>query len=215
MAIKSKTSTIASPSYVDFEPYCEWKKDDGVETLVFHLPDFKRDQLRVQVNNLGVIKVSGERQTTADGTQRSRFLKETKIPQGCEINDIRAKFSGGHLHVVMPIKAAPPVQQQQKPKPEITSSSAPESEITQKPKAEALAPNGDNLKASSSENGKAGGTSTIYDNIFGNGSYSQGRLQVQKKVAVSLGVAVAAMVAIGAFVAYKYGSSPPPSHIEE
>lgn len=38
MASKTKTSTIAPPSYVDFEPYCEWKKEEGVETLVFHLP---------------------------------------------------------------------------------------------------------------------------------------------------------------------------------
>lgn len=101
-------------------------------------------------------------------------------------------------------------------KPETTSSGGPKPEATQKPKAEVLVPNAEKLKALSSENGKAG-TSTSYDqmkdeNIFGLGN-ALGRLQVQKKVNVSLGVAVAAVVAIGAYVAYKYGSSssPPPS----
>jgi len=31
MAIETKT-------HVDFEPYCEWKKDEGAETLIVHLP---------------------------------------------------------------------------------------------------------------------------------------------------------------------------------
>ncbi|XP_021715219.1 inactive protein RESTRICTED TEV MOVEMENT 2-like [Chenopodium quinoa] len=218
MANRTKTATISSPTYIDFEPYCEWKKEEGTETLDFHLPDFKKDQLIVQVNNLGVLKVSGEKPATADGTKRNRFVKETKIPQGCDINDIRAKFSGGHLHVTMPKKASPQIEQQQM-KPETTSSSAPKPEVTQKPTSEAQAPKAEKPKAPSSENGKAG-TSTSYDqakgdNKFGLGS-SVGRLQVHKKVNVGLGVAVAAVVAIGVYVAFKYGSSSsPPSNIED
>ncbi|KAL2900799.1 Inactive protein RESTRICTED TEV MOVEMENT 2 [Bienertia sinuspersici] len=185
MASKTETATITPTSYKDFEPYCEWKKEDAVESLVFHLPDFKKDQLRVQVNNLGILKVSGERPITEKKAKIRRFIKESKLPQGCDINDIRAKFSGGHLHVTMPKKATPHVQQQQ-----------------QNSNKEALAPKPEKLKAPTSEN----------DHMFGLGNTIQ-RLQAQKNVNVSLGVAVAAIVAIGAYVAYNYGSSssPPPS----
>ncbi|XP_021715223.1 inactive protein RESTRICTED TEV MOVEMENT 2-like isoform X3 [Chenopodium quinoa] len=127
MAIKTKTtSTSASSSYVDFEPASDLVKEEGLETLIIHLPDFKKEQLRVQVNKDGVLRINGERPTNGNGTKRNRFVKETKVPEGCDVNEIRAKFINGRLNITMPKKVvttppAPQVIQDQKPKAEVTN----------------------------------------------------------------------------------------------
>ncbi|CAO2820273.1 unnamed protein product [Amaranthus hypochondriacus] len=115
MATNTKTSTIPTPPTIEFEPYCEWRKEQEPATLVFRLPGFKKDQLRVQVNINGVLKVSGEMQVTEGGkTKTKKFLKESKIPDGCDINDIQAKFSKNELHVIMPKKITPEIAQEKK-----------------------------------------------------------------------------------------------------
>ncbi|XP_057983361.1 uncharacterized protein LOC131168142 [Malania oleifera] len=103
----SKTAAAASlRSYEDFEPFCLWEREDAQETLTLHLPDFKKDQLKVQVNSQGLLKISGERAVSE--TKRSRFSKETRVPKDSIANDIRAKLArGGYLHVVMPKKVTP------------------------------------------------------------------------------------------------------------
>jgi len=37
MANKTQTTTLLTAD-VEFEPYCEWQKDDASDTLVVHLP---------------------------------------------------------------------------------------------------------------------------------------------------------------------------------
>lgn len=54
----------------------------------------------MQLSNLGVLKISGERPLSA--LKRSRFYKEVKVAKECNTNDIRAKFVNGLLYVVMP-----------------------------------------------------------------------------------------------------------------
>ncbi|XP_074284487.1 uncharacterized protein LOC141609268 [Silene latifolia] len=207
MTFKSRSSTITLPSDVVFEPYSEMRTVEGTDTLVIHLPEFRKEQLRVQVNNQGVLKVSGEKPEGEDGKRKTRFLKEAKIPRGCDINHIRAKFVAGHLHVIMPVKAPSPPDNQQEQPPKTSST-------TQATEPNALTEQ--KLEASRSRNGVM-----TKDNGFGIGN-SLARFQVQKKVTVNLGVAVVALVAIGAYVAYTYGtssssssSSSPPSQIED
>ncbi|KMT11319.1 hypothetical protein BVRB_5g110000 [Beta vulgaris subsp. vulgaris] len=226
MANKTKTSPPTAPSFVEFDPACDLQKEEALDTLIIHLPDFKKEQLRVQVNKDGVLKVSGERPTSVNGTKRSRFLKETKVPEGCDINDIRAKFTNGRLNVMMPKKktpAAPQIVQQQ---PASTSSGPPlQSEVTgQKPQALAEAPisNEPKTKATSAENGNLGTNDTSHDQPKGDQMFEHGsiikRLQGRNKLALGFGVAAVAMVTIGAFVAYKYGSdsiSSPSLYAEE
>ena len=68
--------------------------------------DFKREQLRVQVfDEERVLKVSGQRPPGERLWIAKRFLKEIKLPGGCNINDIKAKLIWGRLHVIMPIMA--------------------------------------------------------------------------------------------------------------
>ncbi|CAK7341485.1 unnamed protein product [Dovyalis caffra] len=89
-------------SYYDFEPFCKWKREEGHDILEVHLQDFQKQQLRVQIKELGVVTITGER--PLDDTHWCRFNKQIKIPKNCKTNEIRAKFSGGILHVVVPKK---------------------------------------------------------------------------------------------------------------
>ncbi|XP_021845443.1 uncharacterized protein [Spinacia oleracea] len=193
MTIKTNTSASATPSFVDFNPACDLQTHEGLETLIIHLPDFKKNQLKVQVNKDGVLKVSGERPTSEDGTKRRRFVKETKIPKGSDVNEIRAKFTDGRLHVTMSKKVTPPTPQVIQEKPTLTSSPSPpppQPVVTdQKPEAEG-APISDDQPPKG-------------DHLFEHGSFMQRlHLQGRKVAALGFGVAVVTtMVAIGAFVA--------------
>jgi len=188
-----------------------------------HAEDFKKDQLRVQVNNLGVLKVSGAR--SIDGGCMSRFLKETKIPQVCDISDIRARFINGRLHILMPKKVAAPSQvqqdqhQEQLPSPHSASLPAPKIEAAPKPEAEALVTNDQRLKFPGAKHGKMetiAGYDQANNHLFGI-RRSMGKLQVGKKMSVSFGMAMLAVVAIGIYGAYKCGTEPscPSSYLED
>uniref|UniRef100_A0A803NDG2 SHSP domain-containing protein n=1 Tax=Chenopodium quinoa TaxID=63459 RepID=A0A803NDG2_CHEQI len=182
MAIKTKNSS-AAPSYIDFDPLCDLHTEEGLETLIINLPDFKKNQLKVQVNKDGVLRVSGERPTNADGTKRCRFIKDTKLLESCDVNGIRAKFTEGRLHVMIPKKVTPTIPKIiQEPHP--TTSPTPPHQAEE---PETRMTSDDQVKDD--------------HHMFEHGSIMQ-RLHLQgRKVALGFGVAVVTMVAIGAFVA--------------
>ncbi|XAR69855.1 hypothetical protein NMG60_11001598 [Bertholletia excelsa] len=91
-------------SYEDFEPFCHWEKDEKQQTLVLHLPEFRKDQLEVYVSNEGHLRIKGER--PVDETKKSRFCKEIHIPNDCQSKQTQAKFSRGRLYIMMPKKIA-------------------------------------------------------------------------------------------------------------
>ncbi|KAK8490729.1 hypothetical protein V6N13_052233 [Hibiscus sabdariffa] len=94
--------------YEDFEPLCKWRREQQSEALELHLPGFKRQQLRVQVNHLGMLVISGERETGEEKCRRiSRFRKEFPVSEDCQPSQIRAKFSNGILYLVMPKQIIP------------------------------------------------------------------------------------------------------------
>lgn len=61
---------------------------------------FIKEQLRVQLENKGVLKVSGER--PIQGNKWSRFRKEFRVPDHCDVTHIRATFDNGALYITMP-----------------------------------------------------------------------------------------------------------------
>ncbi|XP_011034418.1 PREDICTED: uncharacterized protein LOC105132548 [Populus euphratica] len=85
--------------YGDFELFCQWKRDEH-EILEIHLRGFKKQHLRVQVKEPDVVKITGER--PIDGTLRRRFRMEIKILKNCKTDQIRAKFSGDILQIILP-----------------------------------------------------------------------------------------------------------------
>ncbi|KVI00050.1 uncharacterized protein LOC112520320 [Cynara cardunculus var. scolymus] len=93
-------------TYDEFEPLCTWQREDGQDILMLHVPEFKKDQLRIQMNNMGILKITGE--NVIDGKRRSRFQKEIKVTKDYDSSDIHAKFSQGWLRVTFPKKVATP-----------------------------------------------------------------------------------------------------------
>ncbi|KAI9092513.1 hypothetical protein K1719_027641 [Acacia pycnantha] len=76
--------------YEVFEPYCKWTTEDGgPEILEIDLKGFKKEQLKVQANEKGMLIVSGERPLDAKSgfvsAKKQHFPKtatsETKLPQ--------------------------------------------------------------------------------------------------------------------------------------
>ncbi|KAK9699325.1 hypothetical protein RND81_08G167300 [Saponaria officinalis] len=218
MATKVSASSSSS-SYVDFEPKCELKEEAGSATLIISLPGFKKEQLRVQVSNTGVLKVTGEKPENPEGTIKNRFVKETTVPNGCDVNQIRAKFAQGELRVIMPIKVmtAPPpvadVQQQeaaQMPKPH---------EPTTSTNHDQMVANNDHQHGKTLEEIKDK-IEQKNEQIGGFIETTLARLQGKKSnnnVVIGFGVVVAAIVVVGAYMAFNYGSSTssPSSYMEE
>ncbi|KAK4280580.1 hypothetical protein QN277_012190 [Acacia crassicarpa] len=89
--------------YEVFEPYCKWRTEDGgPEILEIDLKGFKKEQLKVQANEKGMLIVSGER--PLDAKKWIRFRKETTLPKDCNFRDVRAKLSKGYLSIIIPRK---------------------------------------------------------------------------------------------------------------
>ncbi|ESW24561.1 hypothetical protein PHAVU_004G140900 [Phaseolus vulgaris] len=94
-----------SRSYEDFEPYCKWLTQEGQAILEINLKGFKKEQLKVETDNWGTVKIYGERPVNGTNNKWSRFHKEIKMSIGCDTNSICAKFSHGLLFIAMPKEA--------------------------------------------------------------------------------------------------------------
>ncbi|CAM0871332.1 unnamed protein product [Alopecurus aequalis] len=94
----------AARTYIDFVPSHELVEETR-QTLVVNLPGFRKEHLRVQVDNYGRLRISGERPLKADGgNQWSRFHKDIQVPDGCDAGGISARFEkDGVLHIIMPL----------------------------------------------------------------------------------------------------------------
>ncbi|KAI3512044.1 hypothetical protein L1887_19207 [Cichorium endivia] len=165
-------------SYDEFEPMCTWQREDGQDVLVLHLPEFKKDQLRIQISNTGILKITGE--NVVDGKRRNRFLKEVKVTKDYDSNNIHAKFSQGRLRITMPKKVitTPPMEP---PSPAVMT-------LPQ-----------DNQVVNANKNGK-----TIVPDIRARlGTF----LKSKEFTGVVVNVGFAVVAAFSVYVAYKYWTS--------
>ncbi|KAK9290660.1 hypothetical protein L1049_008833 [Liquidambar formosana] len=213
--MKKKAGAVRARFYDDFEPVCEWQgEEEGRHsTLVFHLPNFEKNQLKVQLNNHGILTITGER--PMDETKWSRFRKEIGISKRCKANEIHAKFVGGLLSIKMPRQSMPIAKQDEltliqlseetgKPKPVSDNN---QDKVTEKPTVDESSSGGGD-KSTSTENAAFGmskptsGGKTKLQSLVS-------RLKMDKKVAVivAVGVAMVVVVALGAFLTYRRLSS--------
>ncbi|KAK9291113.1 hypothetical protein L1049_009300 [Liquidambar formosana] len=195
---------FSTASFEDFEPFCSWQTEEGCEILVVHLSDFKKVQLKVQINNRGMLKITGQR--PLDTTKWSRFRKEIRISKDCNANEIHANFSSGLLCIIMPKKFTPVGQKDQ-----TTTIQQPQengeqkSEINQDEVAEKL-PTVNELgsaeeKTTSLEKDPWRGSKPMSYKFRLQESLAS-RLTKGKRVAVNVAVRVVVVVALGAYVAY-------------
>ena len=68
--------------------------------LILPCVEFKKQHLRVFVDNCGVVTITGERPLGC--SRRSRFRKQIKIPMNCKKTEIRAMLCGGVLEIRLP-----------------------------------------------------------------------------------------------------------------
>ncbi|KAG6403910.1 hypothetical protein SASPL_136144 [Salvia splendens] len=98
MAAKSVDQEIV---YEEFEPFCKWQRKEDRDFLEIHLQDFKKEQLKVQISNHGVLKISGER--PIDASKHMKFYKEVAAPNTkYDTHAIHAKFINNNLLITMP-----------------------------------------------------------------------------------------------------------------
>ncbi|OIT08617.1 PREDICTED: uncharacterized protein LOC109241832 isoform X1 [Nicotiana attenuata] len=112
-------ANVGKQAYSEFDPYSEWQKEEFY-VLIVRIPEFTNKQgLKVQISNLGVVKISGDRQV---GFSRIRFYKEFPIPKDCNTDEIQAKLAKGSLKISFPKKftAPPPLAVNPKPDEETT-----------------------------------------------------------------------------------------------
>ncbi|KHN34675.1 hypothetical protein glysoja_011228 [Glycine soja] len=102
-------------SYEDFDPLFMWRREEGRDTLELHLPGM-RDQIRIQINHVGLLVISGERHF--EGNRWKRFKKEFEIPSYCNDDAIHGNMMQSILSVVMPKKSPQISQEEQEHKKE-------------------------------------------------------------------------------------------------
>lgn len=67
---------------------------------MYWLLGFKKEQLKVQLDNYGNLKVTGERVLFPN--RISRFRRDFRVPDNSSTDEIRAKFEDGLLYVIIP-----------------------------------------------------------------------------------------------------------------
>ncbi|XP_047323928.1 protein RESTRICTED TEV MOVEMENT 2-like [Impatiens glandulifera] len=121
---------MATRDYLNFEPVTQWVHENECDTLLVSLPDFSKEQLKVQISPSGTLKISGERPIGVN--KWSRFSKEFPVSSNCDTTKLNANFSQGILYVKQP-KLINPAEKGEKleNKPNVSNNEPPK---YQKPK---------------------------------------------------------------------------------
>ncbi|ESR56701.1 hypothetical protein CICLE_v10022272mg [Citrus x clementina] len=191
----------------EIEPFCKWQKEEQQDVLEVHLQGFHKSQLKVQINNLGELTISGERPLDQEN-KRVRFRKQINVSKDCKKEEIHAKLSGGILYIMMPkiIPVSLPAQAREQivnqEKSNNNNGNAKQNDIDHKPAAASATTAGTSRAATWSMMSKLPSTKCISEL-----KCSVPRLQqMDGKTALKLGALAAVMVvaAVGAYAAYKY-----------
>ncbi|XP_062213341.1 proline-rich receptor-like protein kinase PERK8 [Phragmites australis] len=109
----------ANRTFDEYDPAVEWSRAAEADVLKISLPGFKREEIRVLVDNKGRLRTRGERPVA--GTRWIRFQKDDQLPANCNADGIRAKFQNETLTITLPKKTPSP---QAAPVPEPTRPAA-------------------------------------------------------------------------------------------
>lgn len=96
-------AATAGRAYEDFVPPHNMVTEPATHTLSVDLTaaGYKKEHIRVQlVRSHGLVVVRGERPVA--GNRWSRFRLEFRVPDGCDLKGIHARFEGGVVRVTMP-----------------------------------------------------------------------------------------------------------------
>ncbi|KAM3215449.1 hypothetical protein ACQJBY_067461 [Aegilops geniculata] len=85
----------------EVDPRSEWVHGDEFHTLIVDVSGFTRDQLKVQVEPSGSLKIGGERALNG-GRQWCHFLKRFDLPGVFDAAAIKVQLDKGVLYVQVP-----------------------------------------------------------------------------------------------------------------
>uniref|UniRef100_A0ACD5VPB9 Uncharacterized protein n=3 Tax=Avena sativa TaxID=4498 RepID=A0ACD5VPB9_AVESA len=89
----------------EIDPHSEWVHGDEFETLIVDVSGFTKNQLKVQVEPSGSLRISGERALNG-GRQWCHFLKRFDLPATCDAGEIKVHLYKGVLYVQVPRPSA-------------------------------------------------------------------------------------------------------------
>ncbi|KAG9452095.1 hypothetical protein H6P81_004999 [Aristolochia fimbriata] len=203
---------MANRTYEELQPQSDWVRESGSNTLIIDLQGFKKEQLKVQLDNIGNLKISGERPVTDN--RWARFRKDFRIPENSNLNEIRAKFEKGTLYVIIPKtitqtlpplqRSPPPTPTQQKPaqQEETEKKTNEEREQEQKPKPQ---PSPEAARKVPSGKEEMGPMPPPPSGKAAKGGVMQGLMRKKpNQLLVNVLVSFAVVVGIGIYAAYKF-----------
>ncbi|OWM71478.1 17.8 kDa class I heat shock protein-like [Punica granatum] len=97
----------------------DWKETPEAHIFVVDLPGLKKDEVKVEIDEDSVLKISGERKTTDEPDQekgkegstdkwhrvercRGKFLRRFKLPPSAKTDQVKASMENGVLTVTIP-----------------------------------------------------------------------------------------------------------------
>ncbi|KAM3381060.1 22.0 kDa class IV heat shock protein [Capsicum galapagoense] len=98
-------TSSANSVYEDIEPSYGWVGDTENHYLIIHLPGFKREEVKLEVDIFDNIIVSGERKVSE--YKSIRFQKSMKAPEKSKSEDTSARLEDGNLYVIIPKESSP------------------------------------------------------------------------------------------------------------
>ncbi|XP_010243748.1 PREDICTED: uncharacterized protein LOC104587728 [Nelumbo nucifera] len=85
-------------NYQNFEPWLDMSDYGGYKICIVHLPDFKSEMLKFQLDRSNNLKISGERCIEDDIW--SRFQVEFQLPKGFSTDEVLYRKDNGVLYVL-------------------------------------------------------------------------------------------------------------------
>ncbi|KAK3137832.1 hypothetical protein QOZ80_5AG0361040 [Eleusine coracana subsp. coracana] len=102
MASKQQLDTELDPKY-------EWQENAANFVLRVHIPGYRKEDFRVQVDGAGRLTVRGQR---CDGGKHIRFHKVFQLPSTSNLDDISGRFDAGVLSLTVPKRPAASTKQE-------------------------------------------------------------------------------------------------------
>ncbi|KAJ3702424.1 hypothetical protein LUZ61_006129 [Rhynchospora tenuis] len=128
--------------YEEFVPSHDLAEGERADTLMIDVTGFKKEQIKVMIDNYGKLRVTGER---PQGDNRwIRFRKDFQIPEDCNTTAIRAKFENGRVNITLPKLVVDPVP----PQDQTTQTTTQDKPAVTEPKLPSAAQNGQSEKVS-------------------------------------------------------------------
>lgn len=82
-------------------PLADLYEDDQNYYLRFELPGVKKQEVKLELEN-AVLTLTGERQAEGNQGESFRFSRSVSVPDGIQVDQIKARFEDGLLTVTLP-----------------------------------------------------------------------------------------------------------------